>query len=76
MHELRELEVWTRTEALPVIITGIKDRQPIPQQLAISRGYEGYADAFAVARATPVAVRQEQRGKGEDYARTIRPCGH
>lgn len=63
-HELRELESWVRTVALPTLITGSSDVEPIPTHLDISRGYEDYRDAFAKARAMPAAERLALRLAG------------
>lgn len=59
MHELRTLEEWVRTEAIPRIILGTTSVDPIPPHLDISRGYEEYADALAAARPLSAAERQQ-----------------
>lgn len=56
-HELRLLEVWVRTVALPTIIVGTSEVEPIPPHLDISHGYETHLDALASARSVPAAER-------------------
>lgn len=56
-HELLMLEVWVRTVALPTLIIGNSDVEPIPPHLDISRAYETHMDALSSARAVPAAER-------------------
>lgn len=66
IHELRQLETWVRTEAIPLIIMGTTDVNPIPPHLDITRGYATYADARAEAKTVPAGERHQLRiaGKG------------
>lgn len=66
IHELRQLETWVRTEAIPLIIVGSTDVEPIPPHLDITRGYTAYADARAEAKAVAAGERHQLRiaGKG------------
>jgi hypothetical protein len=66
IHELRQLETWVRTEAIPLIIMGTTDVNPIPPHLDITRGYTAYADARAEAKAVPAGERHQLQiaGKG------------
>lgn len=66
IHELRQLETWVRTEAIPLLITGTTDVVPLPPHLDITRGYASYADARAEAKAVPAGERHQLRiaGKG------------
>lgn len=61
VQELLELEVWVRTEALPVIIMGTTELDPLPPHLDISRGYSDHASAFAAADKVPAAERHSLR---------------
>lgn len=56
-HELRALESWVRTVALPTLIAGTSDVEPIPPHLDISKGYADYADALSNAQVMPAAER-------------------
>jgi hypothetical protein len=56
-HELRDLESWVRVTALPKLIAGTTDVEPIPPHLDISKGYEDYPAALANAEPTPAAER-------------------
>ena len=66
MHELRQLEEWVRTHAIPLLVLGTTDVDPIPPHLEIGKGYATYADAHAEAKAIPAAERHRLRvaGKG------------
>ncbi|MEO3939503.1 hypothetical protein V3C41_00275 [Paenarthrobacter nicotinovorans] len=56
-HELRALESWVRTIALPTLITGNSEVDPIPPHLDISRGYTDYSEALSKAQIMPAAER-------------------
>lgn len=56
-HELRMLEVWVRTVALPTLIVGTREVEPIPPHLDISRAYETHLDALSSAGSVPAAER-------------------
>lgn len=56
-HELRMLEVWVRTVALPTLIAGTSDVEPIPPHLDISTAYETQLDALSSAQSVPAAER-------------------
>jgi hypothetical protein len=66
MRELRELEAWVRTEAIPLIVVGATNVDPIPPRLDISQAYAEYAEARAAAQNMPAAERHQLRimGKG------------
>jgi hypothetical protein len=61
IRELRQLEIWARTEAVPLLIAGTTDVDPIPTHLDIARGYASYAAAFAKAKAVPAGERHQLR---------------
>lgn len=61
MHELRTVEEWVRTKAIPQLIMGTTTVDPLPPHLDISVGYAEYAEAFAAAKGTPAAEREQLR---------------
>ena len=61
MHELCHLEAWTRTIAIPSIVTGTTDVRPIPPNLNISRGHDSFKLAFSQARTVAAAERHQLR---------------
>lgn len=65
MNELRIVEEWVRTEAIPRIVLGTSSVDPIPPHLDISQSYEEFADAFDAAGTMPAAERQQLRIRGK-----------
>jgi hypothetical protein len=65
MQELGQLEAWVRTEALPLIIVGTTEVDPIPTQLDLTRGYATYGEARAEAKGIPAVERHQLRIKGQ-----------
>lgn len=65
VQEMLELEAWVRTEALPFIIMGTTEVDPLPPNLDISRGYSDHASAFAAADKMPAAERHSLRILGQ-----------
>ncbi|MGX5716794.1 hypothetical protein [Arthrobacter sp. MAHUQ-56] len=65
MQELGQLEAWVRTEALPLIIVGTTEVDPIPTHLDLSRGYATYGEARAEAKGIPAVERHKLRIKGQ-----------
>jgi hypothetical protein len=61
MHELREIEHWVRTVAVPMLVTGRHDVEPLPPHIDMSVGYSDFGALVAAAEATPAAVRAEHR---------------
>ena len=71
MRELRDLEVWVRTQALPILIKGTAEVDPLPPHLDISVAYADYCDAFAAAQGTPAAERQQLRPEDQDARKDL-----
>ncbi|RJT97040.1 hypothetical protein D6T65_15130 [Arthrobacter frigidicola] len=63
--ELKELELWVRTVALPTIIAGGVNCEQLPPYLDISLGYQVFEDALSNARNLPAADRYAKRIVGE-----------
>ena len=59
--ELKLLEEWVRTVAIPVLVTGRHDVSPLPPQLDITVGHRDVRDALATAGRTPAVVRSRDR---------------
>jgi len=49
MHELGQLEEWVRTEALPILITGMTDVEELPPSVDIMKGFTSRADLLGTA---------------------------
>lgn len=64
-HELRLLDDWVRTVAVPVLLTGRHDVPVIPPQLDISTGYEDLRGLLAAAGTVPAAERSQARFEAE-----------
>jgi len=56
-RELLMLEAWVRTVALPVLIVGTSDVEPIPPHLDTSRAYGTHLEALSSAQPVPAAER-------------------
>ena len=61
MHELRVLEEWVRTEAIPILVLGKQSVDPLPPHLDIAASYETHQHAFASARPVAAAERHQVR---------------
>ncbi|BCW36049.1 hypothetical protein StoSoilA2_21050 [Arthrobacter sp. StoSoilA2] len=61
LHELRVLEEWVRTEAIPRLIVGSTDVVPLPPHLDITQGYGDFREAYAGAKGMPAAEREQLR---------------
>lgn len=66
IHELRKLEEWTRTVALPVIVLGTSECTPIPPHLDINTGHESFKASLALAKPESAVERAmlRMRAKG------------
>lgn len=60
-HELRLLEEWVRTVAVPVLLTGRHDVPVLPPQVDISAGYDDVRGRLADAGTVPAAERSRAR---------------
>lgn len=72
MQELGQLEAWVRTEALPLIILGTTEVDPIPTHLDLTRGYATYGEARAEAKGIPAVERHQLRIKGQGLRDDLR----
>jgi hypothetical protein len=61
MHELGELESWVRTVAVPHLVAGTKDVDPLPPQLDITIGHTDLPASLRDAGRTPAAARMTTR---------------
>jgi hypothetical protein len=61
VHELGEIADWVRTTAVPVLVTGTDNVEPIPPHLDARIGYDTFEDAIAAAGAVPAATRSVKR---------------
>lgn len=59
--ELKLLEEWVRTVAIPVLVTGRHDLSPLPPPLDITVGHRDIRDALTKAGRTPAVVRSRDR---------------
>lgn len=59
LHELRDLEQWVRTTALPLLIAGTTDVTPLPPHLDITLGYPDLQAALTAAHPMPAAERAQ-----------------
>lgn len=57
LKELDDLEDWVRTTAIPILITGARQRTAIPPQLDITIGHPDLRQALQSAGTTPAAQR-------------------
>ncbi|WP_101897584.1 hypothetical protein [Embleya scabrispora] len=60
-HEVRLLEDWVRTVAVPVLLTGRHDVPVLPPQVDISTGYDDVRRRLADAGTIPAAERSRVR---------------
>lgn len=68
MTELKAIEEWVRTHALPILVTGqTQAEDTIKPCLNIATGYETFAQATAAASSTPAADRHLQQIQGEHF---------
>lgn len=65
IHELRELEEWTRTVAIPVIILGTTQCTPIHPYLDISVGHDSFETSMARAKPESAVERAMVRIKAK-----------
>lgn len=76
IHELRKLEEWTRTVAIPVTVLGTTERTPIHPHLDISAGHESFEASLALARPESAVeramVRMKARGLRDDLPDVFR----
>jgi hypothetical protein len=61
MKELRSLEDWVRTVAIPLLVIGIRDVDPLPPQLDTTVGYDDVRAALASAGEIPAVQRLDRR---------------
>ena len=61
MHELRYLEEWVRTVAIPHLVIGTRDLGALPPQLDIVTGHSDLRAALHTAGQVPAAIRAERR---------------
>jgi hypothetical protein len=57
MNELGYVETWVRTVAIPHLILGRSDVEPLPSRLDISVGHDDFEAAFATRQTTTAAER-------------------
>jgi hypothetical protein len=57
MNELGVLEEWVRTVAVPVLVTGSTEVNPLPPQIDITRGWANVRDAIRSGGSVPAAKR-------------------
>lgn len=61
MHELRDLELWVRTIAVPHLITGQHaGLNPIPPGIDVNAGHENPRDSLLTARSDSAAIRADR----------------
>ncbi|MFC0039556.1 hypothetical protein [Actinomadura rayongensis] len=60
IHELRDLESWVRRIALPMLITGTTEVDPLPPHLDITVGHADFGTALAAADPVPAADRLDE----------------
>jgi hypothetical protein len=61
MTELRGLEEWVRTVAIPLLVIGIHDVDPLPPQLDTTVGYDKVRAALSTAGEVPAVERLDRR---------------
>lgn len=61
IRELRDIELWVRTVAIPHLILGRHDVDALPPHLDITRGYPSFDDALNHSQPTPAAGRADAR---------------
>lgn len=61
MHELRDLEEWVRTVAIPHLVVGTQDLGTLQPQLDIMTGHSDLRAALRTAGEVPAAIRAERR---------------
>lgn len=61
IHELRKLEEWTRTVAIPVIVLGTTDCTPIPPHRDITVGHKSFEASLALAKPESAVERAQVR---------------
>jgi len=61
MKELGALEEWVRTSAIPHLVAGTRDVDPLPPGLDITVGHDNVRAALATASDTPALKRSEWR---------------
>lgn len=61
MNELGEIETWVRTVAIPHLILGRSDVEPLPPHVDASVGHDTFEAAFATARNASAAERSMVR---------------
>jgi hypothetical protein len=71
MREAGEIADWVRRQALPILVAGTTDLQPIPPALDLTVAYGDIDEAWLAAGETSAAKRMQNRIGGEQLRETV-----
>ena len=71
MREAGEIADWVRRQALPILVAGTTDLQPMPPGLDMTVAYNNTDEAWLAAGATSAAKRMQNRIGGEQLRENV-----